>query len=339
MTKQPKSSNRNQRRISRRAWLACVGGVATIGGRTGIQRGAAANYETITVSSGDRTEISVGDGETFANTLIDITAEGASATISATGSDWTIANVGVRGKQSPTGDEDDIDLCEVTVPEDGSATIQNCYFGDGSERGQMAAVDVTHDHAGTLAISNLHAARWAHAGVNATTCGWQRNENWPKDPGNGTVHIDTSFFENCNVGAVLLPSTGSTVTGTTIIIDGQAPARPFPGGGEGKDMNGIWVRGDEFAQDEIENTHILVTDELSERSPAAITVGESPEYGPPPYGGDVTVANSQLKRKWKNYRELGDGTITTERLGEDPKRAPPEGVPMSADAAASGTEP
>lgn len=316
-----------------------MGGIATIGGRTGIQRAAAASYETIAVSSGDHTEINVGDGETLADTLIDITAEGASATIYATGSDWTITNVGVRGEQSPTGDEDDTDLCEVTVPEDGSATIQNCYFGDGSERGQMAAVNVTHDHAGTLTISNLHAAMWAHGGVNANTCGWKRNENWPKDPGKGTVHIDTSFFENCNVGAVLLPSTGSTVTGTTILVDDHAPARPFPGGGEGKDMNGIWSRGDGFAQDEIEDTHILVTDELSERSPAAISVGEAPEYGPPPYGGDVTVANSQLQRKWKNYRELGDGRITTDQLGEDPERAPPEGVPMSAETAAGGTGP
>jgi hypothetical protein len=304
-----------------------------------IQRGAAASYETITVSSGEHTEISVDDGETFANTLIDITAEGASATIHATGSDWTIRNVGVYGKQSSTGDEDDIELCEVTVPESGSATIQNCYFGDGSERGQMAAVNVTHDHAGTLAISNVHAAMWAHAGVNASTCGWRRNKNWPNDPGKGTVHVDTSFFKNCNVGAVLLPSTGSTVTGTTIRIDDHAPARPFPGGGEGKDMNGIWVRGDGFGQDRIENTHILVTDDLSERSPAAITVGEAPEYSSPPYGGDVTVENCQLKRRWKTYRERGDGSITTERLGEDPNSAPPEGVPMSADTAARGTGP
>lgn len=328
--------------LTRRGWLTSIGSIATataMGIHGSSHRGTATRYETITVASDEHKNIHVSDGETFANTLIDITAAGASTTVRASGADWTIKNIGVKGKQSPNGGDDDVDLCEVTVPADGSATLENCYFGDGSERGQMAAVDVTHDHAGTLTISNLHAAMWAHGGVNANTCGWSRNQNWPKDPGKGTVHIDASFFENCNVAAVLLPSTGSSLTGSTIIVDEHAPARVFPGGGEGKDMNGVWVRADGFARDELKNTDILVTDELSRRSPAAVTAGESREHGPPPYGGDVTLVECQLQRKWKNYRELGDGAITTEGLGEEPVLAPPEGVPMNAEKAASGVGP
>ncbi|MFB9804717.1 hypothetical protein ACFFQF_04375 [Haladaptatus pallidirubidus] len=91
--------------VNRRSYLKLTGSTAlALTGAGLLSNGAAAaEYETIEVPAGSREQFQVGSGETFENKLIDISATGADARIVASGSDWTIRNVGFKGAADMSG--------------------------------------------------------------------------------------------------------------------------------------------------------------------------------------------------------------------------------------------
>ena len=89
------------------------------------------DYRTIEVPAGGHERLSVGSGETLENILIDMTATGASASIYASGADWTIRNIGIKGRH-PGGH---YIFKPSTDGRDAHGVIENLYAADGQEAG------------------------------------------------------------------------------------------------------------------------------------------------------------------------------------------------------------
>ncbi|AGB16225.1 hypothetical protein Halru_1618 [Halovivax ruber XH-70] len=191
MARERQTENEKSRRpdsepdpLGRRRYLQGIGaaGAAVVGiGATGVA--SATEYETITVGAGDHRVVSLGAGETFENTVIDVTADGASATIDAHASNTTIRNVGFEGRMDspPTG------IMGVTEPGSGTSTVENVYLGDGASTG--------HRHGLGLWVAPEHSGHLVIDGVNIQEMG--DNSFYCSAPGgNGTVELRNCYSAN-----------------------------------------------------------------------------------------------------------------------------------------------
>lgn len=297
--------------LSRRSFLGSAAAAAAAG-VVGASSATAAEYDTITVSSGSTRTISVGSGETFENKLIDITASGASVSIHAKANDWTIRNVGIVGQQSS-----DVTMLSPSVPDASSkGVVRNVYMGDGGSSGGGVGcwVDATGSdaHRGTLVFDNFHVAGFADNGLYASGPGTQLGP----DEG-GEVHIRNSFAHNNNISNFRIGTNGSTIENSVALVDGNVT--PHVNGINGR---GIWVR--EHAQNMlIEDTTVAIR-----HSDGGFALGA--------YYGDeeCTVRNSTIEGSVSH-----DSVFTFDNVS---RSAPsdislPAGVPMSAEEAASGT--
>ena len=142
--------------LRRRGYLRAAAATATgtVAALVASGTAAASEYETITVDAGDHRVIRVGAGETLENTLIDVTAAGASATIDAHAPNTTIRNVGIEGRMDdpPTG--------IIGVSDTGGATsiVENVYLGDGASRGHRHGLGIwtSSEHTGHLVVDRVN---------------------------------------------------------------------------------------------------------------------------------------------------------------------------------------
>jgi hypothetical protein len=174
--------------------------------------GGGDDYETVTVDAGNIKYIRLGDGDTVANTLFDITADGAGVKLHADGNNWTIRNVGVKG-QHPGGHHQSI----VRVPDaDATGTVEHCYFGNPqvprSAKGGMY-LDSSNGRCGTVRLNEVHVA------------GKVDNGFYGDGDGAHTQVVENSYFYNNTIANVRVGSTHGTprVENTTIHVDGDNP--------------------------------------------------------------------------------------------------------------------
>lgn len=172
--------------------------------------------ETVDVSGGSETQIVTLDaGDTLENVVYDITAPGASIQIRATGTGWTIRNVGIRGRQS--GHRHVFAL----APEGGTCILDNIYLGDGGQPGSAGGgIFIRHDPAasGTLVCRRLHVAQFTNTGLSA---------HRPAMEGQSLhVAVNDSYFYSNNIANVRLGALPDAVPAalrnTTIAIDRTA---------------------------------------------------------------------------------------------------------------------
>ena len=174
--------------------VATAFGVGAISNTTDVA--TAAEYRTITVPAGEKRHITVRDGETFENVLIDMTADGASAQIHAVGSNWTIRNVGFRGVH-PGGHRL---LTPGVTSSDGHGLIENVYLGDGQvPRSGSGAIWVNGNlpHRGTITFRNVHVAHFIDNGLYGTPSSKQID---------GVVNVEDSYFNSNNIANIRLGS-------------------------------------------------------------------------------------------------------------------------------------
>ncbi|WP_158059377.1 hypothetical protein [Halorussus halophilus] len=191
----------SERVVNRRSVLGATGGgVATAFGFGTLSQASdvasAAEYDTITVPAGGTRRISVGSGETLENVLIDMTADGASAQIHATGSDWVIRNVGFKGEH-PGGHRL---LTPGVTDRDGQGLIENVYLGDGqTPRSGNGAIWVNGNlpHKGTITFRNVHLAHFIDNGLYGTPSSKQID---------GVVNVEDSYFNSNNIANIRLGS-------------------------------------------------------------------------------------------------------------------------------------
>ncbi|SIR19655.1 hypothetical protein SAMN05421858_1783 [Haladaptatus litoreus] len=195
--------------LNRRSYLKFAGATAATFAATGSTVGAN-EYETITVPAGETKSIAVGDGETFENKLIDMSASGASVLITTSGSGWTIRNVGFKGEH-PGGHY--LMTPGVSDPE-GTALIENVYMGDGQAPRTKSGgiwVDANLPHQGTITFRNVHIAGMIDNGLYGSGPGAQGY--------GGNLHVESSYFKGNTISNVRLNSKTRPCNVTNTVID------------------------------------------------------------------------------------------------------------------------
>ena len=303
-TEQRPGSADNTVLLDRRSYLRIAGAAtaATLAATTGV--GASEDYETITLSRGERRTFEVGNGETFENKLIDCTAGNCWPVIVAHGTNWTIRNVGIEGRLGNTNA-----IFGVSDRQGNTSVMENIYLGDGSDsrngsstgHGQTA-IWANPDHAGHIDIENVNIQGFADNAIYASA---------PGNGGGGTVHIDSCFAANCYVSHYRLATAGSTVTNSSVYVNDEG----FAG-------RGIWAWSPGTI--EIEDCQIEMNGHHT-----AIDAGANGQ------GTDVVVRDSDYDRG--GITEHAGSTVHLEGdSGTSPEAFVPDGTPTSAEEAASG---
>ena len=306
--------------LSRRSVLTATAGVLSV---AALGKGAAAStsdYDVITVPSGTHKEFNVGDGETFENKLIDITADGATFRIDAGGKDWTIRNVGVRGEWDVISDGHEQGII-AEVDEGEIGVIDSFYFADGCPDDTYPGVTgiyVRRTHAGMLRINNVNIQDMPNNAIYASTMG-RPDDNSHDVPGGegGVLEITNSFAADCKAAHFRIGTTGSLVKNCVAT-----------GGGD----RGVWAK--------FNDTRIVDSDLTSHYrsyTDGDVVCGS--------YGWEASAeATVTLENTVFGHSAPGDqdvkyaGSIIGDATDRAPRTTPPEGVPLSAEEAAASKE-
>jgi len=273
------------------------------------------NYETITVPPGGHFAVRVADGGRFENTLVDITAPGATWEVEALGADWQVRNLGIRGVWDSVEN-----AWPLSVAVDAGATgrVENFYFGDGAVDDTYPGVTgiyARHYHAGRLQIDGVNIQGMAGNAIYASTPGYPADD----DPvgktrptgGGGTVEITNSFAADCLSSHFRIGTDGSFVE--------NCVAR----GGD----RGVWARFDDTR---------VVDSDLSGSSdhPADGDVVCGTNNWVSGEDATVTVENTVYETTGQDIEYAG--AILGQSADRDLRTAPPADAPTTPEAAASG---
>ncbi|WP_117592821.1 hypothetical protein [Haloprofundus halophilus] len=273
-------------------------------GEEGDEEIGGSDYETIVVDAGETYDVRVWGGETLENVLYDITADGAALNIDASGNDWAIRNIGVRGEyEDPS--MDNFFTFEVT-DDDGTGLVENVYAAEGSYETDFAFVRKAHE--GELTIRNVYLEGWQE-GIYGSAPGIDAGG------GDGPVHIENCYAKNNGVANYRLGSDGSYVRDSVAHVDARTSYSGY--------SRGVWVRNG--GDVEASGMNILID---YENAAWGVVENDNIETG-----GVVHLAESSVESR--GGRGDIDGTVETNDIDDDADVAVPEGVPQSAEEAAS----
>ncbi len=297
-------SDGRKTRLSRRTYVRSVATAVAATATAGIAPTAAAEEFEVIPAEGQN--ITVADGETWENKLIDLTT-GQDIIINAEGTDWTIRNVGFEGKNtSGTGSA----TFGIADTGGNTSTVENVYLGDGSDdrngsptgHGQTAFW-VNPAHSGHIDFETVNIQGYADNAIYASA---------PGNGGGGTVHIDSSFAANCYVSHYRLATEGSKVTNSSVYVDE-----------EGYAGRGIWAWAPGTI--EVEGCQIEMNGQNT-----AIDAGANGA------GTTVTVRDTDYDEQAGIAEHAGSTVQLEDGVGTDPDPFIPSGVPTTAEEAASG---
>lgn len=161
------------------------------------------NYDTVTVPRDGHRLFTIGDGGAFENTLIDISAPGATFRIEAYGSGWAIRNVGVRGQWDVPSDGHEQSISARV--DGGAGVIENYYFADGvldDVFPGLTGIYVQDGHSGTLRVNNVNLQHFPNNAIYAANFAGE---------GGGTVEVSNSFAAHCLASHFRVSGDGSLV--------------------------------------------------------------------------------------------------------------------------------
>ena len=205
--------------LGRRSFVKMAGTVASAALFGSVGAGAdSEDFDVVEVPAGQTHTVHVGNSETFENTLIDITADGAEFRIFANANDFEIRNVGIRGNWDHNWEK--VEPFTVAVPNpNSSGLIENFYFeGRGPYEAQDAAASgggdvtgifVSPSHSGELTIRNVNIQWCPDNAIYGSGPG-----NPPEHPatgGGGAVRIEDSYARGCRGGHFRVGSEGSYI--------------------------------------------------------------------------------------------------------------------------------
>ncbi|WP_224332803.1 hypothetical protein [Haloprofundus halobius] len=261
-------------------------------------------YETIVVDAGETYDEIVGSGETLENVLYDVTADGASLNIDASGDDWAIRNIGIEGELENASNRD-LFTFEVT-DDDGTGVVENLYAGGGTS--DINFVFVRKAHEGEVTIRNVNFQGWKQ-GIYASAPGIDAGG------GDGPVYVENCYAKNNGVANYRLGSDGSYLQNSVAHVDDYTSHSGY--------TRGLWVRNG----GDIEATGL---DILIDYDEAAWGVVENDNLET---GGVIHLEDSSVESR--GGRGAIDGTVETANVDDDPDLSIPDGVPQSAEEAAS----
>jgi len=271
---------------------------------------------TITVPAGQDKVIRLGDGDTLENTLIDQTANGASArvvVVTGNASTTTIKNVGFKGK--PASHFGHFQITAQAHDTNGKIVIENVYLADpprNPSNYDTGGMYVHNRHKGDILIKNCNIQNWGNNAIYAADPGMQGGSS---AYGRGTVRVENVFSKSNNISNCRLGSAGSYVKDSVLWADGNAPHA-----GSAYNERGFWG--------EFMTTKVLNCDIQATKGSAAI-VAIAPhgyQYGEP----SVEVDNSRVAGNYVG-KHIKEHNVT-----KNPDTSMPSGVPTSASHAASG---
>ncbi|WP_246999270.1 hypothetical protein [Halosolutus gelatinilyticus] len=284
--------------LNRRSYLKLTGTTAAAAAAATGVTAASADYDVIEVGAGQTFTKRLSRGETWENVLIDITARGAGYRIIATTDDWTIRNIGVRGKlDSSPGSQNFV----VQVSSSGaSGLIENVYLpGTTYPRRRSSfpsGIFVHANHAGDLEIRNVYATDLPSHAIYASAPG-----NRQTGGKGGTVRIHDSYAADLENSGFRIGTDGSYVDNCVAF----------------RTVRGLWsrwanteARGCDFG----DNATDIVVGQSGYRRSSTVTLDGNTCFG------TAHEANGRL-----NGRSSGT-----------PEERIPEGCPQSATEAASG---
>ena len=292
--------------LTRRNYVRSLAAVATATTAIGGAGSAAAQDDYEVIEAQGQT-ITIDAGETWENKLIDMTT-GQDIVITAHSSDWTIRNVGFKGKNtSGTGSA----TFGISDTAGGTCTVENVYLGDGSSAGNgnpnghgQTAFWVAPDHSGHIDFKNVNIQGFADNAIYGSA---------PGTNGGGTIHIDSSFAANCYVSHFRLATEGSKVTNSSVYVDAS----------EGYVGRGIWAWAPGTI--EVENCQLEMNGQNN-----AIVAGAN---GNPT---EVAVRKSDYDEQAGIAEHAGSSVELGDGVGTSPEAVIPDGVPTSPEEAASG---
>lgn len=204
--------------LNRRSFLKAAGTAVAATGAAGVSSVASAKqYDTITVPAGQQKAIEVGDGQTFENKLIDLTAEGAGVAFTTSGSGWTIRNVGIKGQHSG----ESFIMMPGVESADGHGLIENVYMGDGTKPGKRGGgiwVNANLPHQGVITVRRTHIAKTVNNGLYASGPGSQGAE--------GITNVEDSYFHSNNISNIRTNAKGDRtpyVKNSVVKVDEKTP--------------------------------------------------------------------------------------------------------------------
>ncbi|TYL38203.1 hypothetical protein CV102_13470 [Natronococcus pandeyae] len=265
-------------------------------GTTTVEAESGSDYKTVTVPVDQRKLIYVDDGETLENVLFDVTATDAGVSIIATGTDWTIRNVAVRG-QVEIGDE-----CVLCVADTGSGNshIENVWIGDGARYEEKGGTGlwIAPEHDGHLEIERVNIQEMSDNGFYCSA---------PGTDGGGTVTLRNCYAANCwvshyRIAEGIIENCVASVTDSRQYRKGRGVWAWEPGSVE--------VKGCHFHM----NGHHYSFVAGANDSPSHITVADT-QWDDGFHGGWSERHGSRIK--------FEDGN------GNDPQNVIPEGCPAS----------
>ena len=304
--------------LGRRAYLKAVGATAASLTAAGVASGtaSAAKYRTITVPANQTKVISLSDGDTLENVLIDQSAPGAAGMINCvtTGaSTTTIRNVGFKGK--PGGSFKQFQVAAQARSTAGKIVIDNVYLGDkGPDNYYVGGIYVHNRHRGDVLINNANIQYFGNNGVYGADPGFIGSQH---THGMGTVRIEDSFAKSNNISNFRIGTPGSYVKNSVAHADGNAPPA-----GSAYNERGVWC---EFYTTTVEDSDVTVESGVA-TSGAVVTSTPSSSGNSP---ASATVTNCRIEGALT-------GDVTQNGVTGSPSTTPPAGVPTSATAAASG---
>jgi hypothetical protein len=202
------------RRRSYVAGIAGAVGLATIGYSLTEGTRAREKYDLVEVDPGEKYVVDVGDGETYGNEVIDITAEGATFHIDAVGRNWVVHDVGIRGTWDVQSDGH-VQAITAEVGRNGYGVVDNFYFADGvldDDYPGVTGIYVRRTHSGHLRINGVNIQDVPNNAIYASTPGYPEGNAKGYPPGgSGTVDVENSFAAECKASHFRVGTTGSSI--------------------------------------------------------------------------------------------------------------------------------
>ncbi|MCU4750501.1 hypothetical protein OB919_00655 [Halobacteria archaeon AArc-curdl1] len=259
--------------------------------------GNVAGEESYDVIKARGQQIHVGDNETFENKLIDMSG-GGDISIRARGENWTVRNIGVKGRMQDGNSTTSLIMAEAH----GDCLIENVYYTDGAERNQQLGfkfIFAPTQATGHLTIRNC---RWEN--VCSTAC--------YLEPGGRVSPRMTATVENCYAGNNRIDTLRTNGKGDEVrnCVFFNTP--------DGDEVSRL-IRTVNDGVLDIQDTH-LQTHNSTYRCLVA--------------GSDATI--NYRSGEWDGHGG-GNGSLNvSSSVGSNPEKFVPAGVPTSPEDAASG---
>jgi hypothetical protein len=286
--------------LDRRSYMKLAGATTAAAAFTGVASADESEYDVI---EAEGQTIQIGDGETFENTLIDV-SNGNGVLLNVTGADATIRNVGLEGLYRADG-------FAISINTDaGDVLIENVYLGDGANKDGESFVH------GPGAIF-MH--RNSNADVTFRNCnvqGWPNNGFYCSNTAQGgSVRFKSCYGKNNGVATFRCASAEDAIVDCVAYNDDTdySTANGSWGGYTEQHGRPVWAW-----------------------SPGPVTI-ENSQFAAGPYAAALlTHEGGSIDFRSGAYSGDTQGQVQTGDVGGDPDLSAPEGVPTSAEEAAAG---